>query len=168
MGAEKRKREEEDVVDVRGFMRWFEGNQYGEIRRVAGLVPDGGGVMNGNVVAAAAGGATTSAMTTGAGGTGAAVAMAGGAVQGMDFLTALKRKHGKVGDETRWQGTVLGSQAADRSVLLEGGPVQHIRDWRPRKDLKVEAVRADEVVSDTAVEEASSAGAAAKEEAVAD
>jgi transcription initiation factor TFIID subunit 3 len=114
--AEKRKREEEDVKDVAEFKRWFDSAQHTEIRRVAGMVPDA---------------------TVGVGGM-PAVGVGGGVVQAEDFLTVLKKKNAKGGDESRWFGTVLGSkqtvdeEAEAKEVLVEGGPVQRVRDWRPR------------------------------------
>ncbi|KAI7689566.1 hypothetical protein KC353_g19545, partial [Hortaea werneckii] len=38
--AEKRKRDEQDVQDIKRFRRWFEGDTHAEMRRIAGLVPD--------------------------------------------------------------------------------------------------------------------------------
>ncbi|KAK5131890.1 hypothetical protein LTR08_000478 [Meristemomyces frigidus] len=109
MIAEKRKRDEEDLKDVTEFKRWFQGSQYAEIRRIAGMVPD-----------------------TSATGAMPAVGVGGGVVQAEDFLTVLKKKHGKGGDEGRLQGTVLGRDGEDKEVIVEGGPVQRIKDWRPR------------------------------------
>lgn len=110
MAAEKRKRDEEDVRDITNFKRWFDGPQHTEMRRIAGMLPD-----------------------PSATGSLPAVGVGGGIVHGEDFLTMLKKKHGKGGDESRLQGTVLGKTAEDREIVLEGGPVQRIRDWRPRQ-----------------------------------
>lgn len=103
--AEKRRREDEDLRDVREFARWFDSPQHAEMRRIAGLMPDAG--------------------------TTAIVGVGGGVVQAEDFLTVLKRKHGKVGEDTRFQGTALGREGEDRAVVIEGGPVGSLRDWRP-------------------------------------
>lgn len=110
MAAEKRKREEEDLRDVTEFKRWFDGGQHAEIRRVAGMAPDHSAT-----------------------GTLPAVGVGGGMVHGEDFLTILKKKHGKGGgqEDGRLQGTVLGRDGEDKEVLVEGGPVQSIRDWKP-------------------------------------
>ena len=104
MQAEKRKREEEDVGDMRKFLRWFNEDQYQEIKRVAGMAPDAG----------------------------AAVGVGGGVVHAEDFLSALKKRHVKGGDDSRLQGFVLGSQEEERSVGIEGGPVMRVGDWEPR------------------------------------
>ncbi|KXL47381.1 MAG: hypothetical protein FE78DRAFT_144211 [Acidomyces sp. 'richmondensis'] len=102
--------DEEDVRDITNFKRWFDGPQHTEMRRIAGMLPD-----------------------PSATGSLPAVGVGGGIVHGEDFLTMLKKKHGKGGDESRLQGTVLGKTAEDREIVLEGGPVQRIRDWRPRQ-----------------------------------
>ena len=107
--AEKRKRENEDLTDVRQFLRWFDGSQHTEIKRIAGMGPDGGGV-------------------TGA----AAVGVGGGVVHAEDFLERLKKRHHKGGDDSRLQGTVLGRAAENKSVVVEGGPVQNLKDWSPK------------------------------------
>ncbi|KAK5117538.1 hypothetical protein LTR62_004960 [Meristemomyces frigidus] len=130
--AEKRKREEADVRDVREFQRWVAGPQVVEMRRVAGTVPDPATVGSGAAAVVAPGG------------------VGGAAVAPEDFLTVLmKKKGGKVGagvvNEGRWVGTVLGAQTVEESeVLVEGGPVGRVRDWRPRAQEVSEEVRAGE------------------------
>lgn len=109
MMAEKRKRDDEDTRDVREFAKWYDSSQFREIKRVAGMTPD----------ASAVGGIP-------------AVGVGGSVVQADDFLTTLKKKHGKAGDDSRLQGTVLGRTADDKEFVVEGGPVQHIRDWKPK------------------------------------
>ena len=109
MMAEKRKREDEDTRDIRDFTRWYDSTQFREIKRVA--APE-----------------TSSAMLP-------AVGVGGSVVRSADFLTMLKKKHSKTGDDTRLQGTVLGRSADSKDLVVEGGPVQHIRDWRPRTKL---------------------------------
>jgi len=118
--AEKRKRDEEDLRDVRRFQDWFDGSQHNEMRRIASMVPDP---------------TTTGALP--------AVGVGGGVVQAEDFLTVLKKKHGKVGDESRLQGTVLGVPSEDREVVVEGGPVQRIKDWRPKLEERSANVQMD-------------------------
>ncbi|KAK0834045.1 hypothetical protein LTR73_001808 [Friedmanniomyces endolithicus] len=107
--AEKRKRDDEDVRDVVGFTGWFEGVEHAEARRVAGMEGEG---------AAGAG----------------AVGVGGGVVRAEDFLVGLRRKMGKGGEEGRLVGTVLGAQAEGKRVVVEGGPVGRIGEWRPRGD----------------------------------
>lgn len=46
--------------------------------------------------------------------------------------TVLKKKHSKTGEESRYQGTVLGKPAEDRPVKIEGGPVETLQDWCER------------------------------------
>ena len=103
--AEKRKRDDGDVADVHQFVKYFNSDQYREVKRVAGMLPD----------ANAAGAA--------------AVGVGGGAVHVEDFLTGLMRKYQKGADESRLQGTVLGKVGEDRSVVIEGGPVGKLEDW---------------------------------------
>jgi transcription initiation factor TFIID subunit 3 len=108
--AEKKRREEEDLKDVRDFMRWFESSQHTEMRRIAGLIHD----------ASATGAAT--APTIGVG---------GGVVQAEDYLQVLKSKQGKSTADIRFQGSALGHPGEDRTVFIEGGPVGSLRDWKP-------------------------------------
>lgn len=109
--AAKRKREEEDLRDIRQFLRWFDGSQHAEIRRVAGMVPD-----------------------QAFGATAAVVGVGGQVAKEEDFLERLKKRHARAGagDDARLQGTVLGQRAEARGVMVEGGPVQHLREWRPK------------------------------------
>ncbi|KAI5370556.1 Putative bromodomain associated domain, histone-fold [Septoria linicola] len=111
VAVEKRKRDEEDTRDVREFTKWYDSSQYREIKRVAGLEKD----------------------------TGAVVGVGGSVVKEDDFFTALKKKHSKSGDDSRFQGTVLGRPADEKDVLLEGGPYQRVQDWRPRLEKGVHA-----------------------------
>ncbi|GAB7352766.1 hypothetical protein MBLNU459_g3114t1 [Dothideomycetes sp. NU459] len=46
-----------------------------------------------------------------------------------DYLTVLKKKHSKTGEESRYQGTVLGKPAEDRPIKIEGGPVDSLDEW---------------------------------------
>lgn len=101
--AEKRKRDAEDVSDVRSLGKYFESDQYKEIKRVAGMIPDKDGA--------------------------AAVGVGGGVVQQEDYLAALMRKYQKGADDSRLAGTVLGKTGEERSVIIEGGPVQRLEDW---------------------------------------
>lgn len=121
--AAKRKREEDDVKDVRDFVSWYDSPQYREIKRVAGLEKD---------------------LT----GPGAApmIGVGGNVVKEDDFFTALKKKHSKTGDDSRLQGTVLGRPAdRDKEITVEGGPVQRIQDWRPRLNEKGQHIQIQEV-----------------------
>jgi transcription initiation factor TFIID subunit 3 len=104
--AEKKRREEEDLKDVRDFMRWFESSQHTDMRRIAGLIHD----------------ASAAAPTIGVG---------GGVVQAEDYLQVLKSKQGKSTVDIRYQGTTLGAPGEDRTVVIEGGPVGSLRDWKP-------------------------------------
>ena len=41
----------------------------------------------------------------------------------------LKKKHSKTGEESRYQGTVLGKAVDDRLIRIEGGPAETLQDW---------------------------------------
>ena len=124
MGAEKRKRDVENERDVALFVRWFEqGQQYAEIKRVAGV----------RVSESTGGGVGAAAGPAGVGGERMVVED--------DFLERLKKRHFKAGvdEDGRLAGTVLGRQigleeltGGEKGVVLEGGPVQNLRDWRPK------------------------------------
>nr|POF12696.1 transcription initiation factor tfiid subunit 3 [Quercus suber] len=119
---EKRKRDDADAADVRELTGWVDGRAYAEIKRVAGR------------------------------GSGAeAVGVGGGVVQVEDFLTGLKRKLGKGGivDEGRLVGTVLGDDAEGGELLVEGGPVGRVRDWRPSAQRPRERLNVEEPGSET-------------------
>ncbi|EER36996.1 bromodomain-containing protein [Histoplasma capsulatum H143] len=45
-----------------------------------------------------------------------------------DYLTALKKKHSKTGEESRYQGTVLGKSGEVHPIVIEGG-AQSIKAW---------------------------------------
>lgn len=44
-------------------------------------------------------------------------------------IAALKKKHSKSGEETRYQGTLLGKDAEDQTVVIVGGPVSTLQEW---------------------------------------
>ncbi|KAF2400328.1 hypothetical protein EJ06DRAFT_477430 [Trichodelitschia bisporula] len=48
-----------------------------------------------------------------------------------DYVTVLKKKHSKTGEDTRFQGTILGPAAEPRPIHIEGGP-ETIEDWHWR------------------------------------
>lgn len=56
----------------------------------------------------------------------------GGTVNGEDYLTALKKKHSKTGEESRYQGSALGKPADDKPLKIEGGPVESLYEWNQR------------------------------------
>ena len=115
--AEKRKREEEDVGDVRLFAKYFDSDQYKEVKRVAGMLQE-------------------KDASTGA----AAVGVGGGVVHAEDFLAGLMKRHQKGAEDSRLAGTVLGRSIAgaagsagvlgvERAVHIEGGPVGRLEEW---------------------------------------
>ncbi|KAI4104480.1 MAG: hypothetical protein L6R37_003223 [Teloschistes peruensis] len=94
---------EEDMRGVEAFVNWMKGDEHREIRRIAGLI-DSEAPMSG-------------------------VDMPN---EKEDFLTALKKKHNKTGEVSRFQGTALGTHAEDKPIRIEGGPIDTIQDWSAR------------------------------------
>ncbi|KAI9677896.1 MAG: hypothetical protein M1829_002393 [Trizodia sp. TS-e1964] len=91
----------EDMRGVENFVQWFSSDACKEIRRIAGLLPPPG--MPANFV---------------------------GMDKPEDYLTTLRKKHSKTGDEVKFQGTVIGIPAADRRIFVEGGDADSIAGWR--------------------------------------
>ncbi|KAF2146829.1 uncharacterized protein K452DRAFT_219289 [Aplosporella prunicola CBS 121167] len=112
---EARRREMEDTADVRDFLDWVMGPVNKEIMRIAGL-----DVAKG-------------------------IEAAESAVPKEDYLTALKKKHSKTGEESRYQGTVIGIPAEDRPVKIEGGGPESLNDWITQtqaKTAKLDTIKA--------------------------
>ncbi|KAI4175236.1 MAG: hypothetical protein LQ343_001772 [Gyalolechia ehrenbergii] len=91
---------QEDMRGIEAFLNWMQGDEHREIRRIAGLVENEAPMP----------GLGTSAVKE-------------------DFLTALKKKHNKTGESSRFQGTVLGTFAEEKPVWIEGGPSGSLQDW---------------------------------------
>lgn len=89
---------EEDLRGLESLLGWITGPAHREIRRIAGFVPSEGDMVDPD------------------------------AMEKEDFLTALKKKHSKTGEESRYAGTVLGKSAEEHPVILEGG-APSIREW---------------------------------------
>ncbi|KAK4945272.1 hypothetical protein LTR10_015431 [Elasticomyces elasticus] len=90
----------EDLRGVQGFVTWAQGPVNKEIRRIAGFGDDA------NVEEIAA-----------------------GLDEQEDYLTALKKKHSKTGEESRYQGTILGKDTELQTVSIIGGPAASIAEW---------------------------------------
>ncbi|KAH8692029.1 Bromodomain associated domain protein [Talaromyces proteolyticus] len=90
---------EEDMRGVDAFLTWFTGPANREIQRIAGFIPNEGDVIDADLL------------------------------EKEDFLTAMKKKHSKTGEESRYAGTVLGKDADDHPVLIEGGAATSIGEW---------------------------------------
>ena len=89
---------EEDMRGLETILGWITGPAHREIRRIAGFVPSEGDMVDPD------------------------------AIEKEDYLTALKKKHSKTGEESRYAGTVLGKSAEEHPVVIEGG-APSIRDW---------------------------------------
>ncbi|KAI0175705.1 hypothetical protein GGR52DRAFT_325903 [Hypoxylon sp. FL1284] len=119
---------EEDMRGVDDFIQWSQGKKNQRIRKVAGL---------------------DKPVATDVG------------VEGVeeqrptDYLNALKRKHNKIDDDSKYASTILGRGIFEGEVALEGGDKSSIRAW---KRARHEAARrpADSVAVDTDSRPASS------------
>jgi transcription initiation factor TFIID subunit 3 len=89
---------EEDMRGLESLIGWITGPAHREIRRVAGFVPSEGDMIDPD------------------------------AAEKEDYLTALKKKHSKSGEESRYAGTVLGKHAEEHPLVIEGG-APSIREW---------------------------------------
>jgi transcription initiation factor TFIID subunit 3 len=105
---EEMKRDEEDTQDVTEFIKFFSSSINNEIKRIAGQLPDPKKVH---------------------------LAETNPEVQ--DYLTLLKKKHSKTGEESRFQGTVLGIGSDFKPTKIQGGP-ETLNHWLERaKQLNV-------------------------------
>ncbi|KAJ5660578.1 hypothetical protein N7507_007029 [Penicillium longicatenatum] len=89
---------EEDMRGLESLIGWITGPSHREIRRVAGFVPSEGDMVDPD------------------------------SIEKEDYLTALKKKHSKTGEESRYAGTVLGKSAEEHPIIIEGG-APSIREW---------------------------------------
>ena len=48
------------------------------------------------------------------------------------ILAALKKKHSKTGEESRFQGTMLGKDVEERAVVIDGG-LESIQAWEAQR-----------------------------------
>jgi transcription initiation factor TFIID subunit 3 len=46
-----------------------------------------------------------------------------------DSTPALKNKYNKTGEDSRYQGTLLGNDADPQGITIVGGPVASIQEW---------------------------------------
>jgi len=90
--------DEEDMRGLESLIGWITGPSHREIRRIAGFVPSEGDMVDTD------------------------------SIEKEDYLTALKKKHSKTGEESRYAGTVLGKSAEEHPVIIEGG-APSIREW---------------------------------------
>jgi transcription initiation factor TFIID subunit 3 len=97
--AEEQWRGEEDLRGLETVINWITGPVNREIRRIAGFVPSEGDVIDAEFL------------------------------EQEDYLTTLKKKHSKTGEESRYAGTVLGKSGEEHLVTIEGGDAMSIQDW---------------------------------------
>ena len=97
-------RDEEDTEDVTAFVKWFRSNAYREIVRVAGLLQEED--INGEMERK----------------------------KPQNYLAAMKKKHSKTGEGSRFQGTVLGRAGEMKEIKIDGttGMPESIDEWQER------------------------------------
>ena len=102
---EAEKRDEEDTHEIKAFISWFDGPVYKEQMRIAGLAKESGPVEQ-----------TADGVEP---------------TKHDDYFTALKKKHSKTGEESRFQGTVLGKESEERQIKIDGPPgfPESIQQW---------------------------------------
>ncbi|GAW14559.1 hypothetical protein ANO14919_039620 [Xylariales sp. No.14919] len=100
---------DEDTRGVDEFIRWAMGRKNQRIRKIAGVVAPPGAIAVG-------------------------VEGEDGAVEERpsDYLDALKRKHNKTDQESKYAGTILGRSIDHGEVLVEGGPDTSLAAWAAR------------------------------------
>lgn len=89
---------EEDMRGLQSFLGWIKGPAHAEILRVAGFLPSEGDIVDPD------------------------------AVKKEDFLTAMKKKHSKTGEESRYAGTVIGKGGEEHPIVIEGG-APSLQEW---------------------------------------
>ncbi|KAI1368786.1 hypothetical protein F5Y08DRAFT_294800 [Xylaria arbuscula] len=102
--------DEEDTAGVDEFIRWAKGRKNQRIRKIAGVVAPPGPAIVG---AEGEDGAVEEKPPT-------------------DYLDALKRKHNKTDQDSKWAGTILGRSIDHGEVLIEGGSDTSLAAWRKR------------------------------------
>ncbi|KAI4152278.1 MAG: hypothetical protein LQ340_003007 [Diploschistes diacapsis] len=110
---------DDDMRGMQNFINWIEGDTHKEMRRIAGLLRTPGELVD----------------------------IEAGAYR-EDFLTALKKKHSKTGEESRFKGTALGKPAEEKHLKIDGGSAENIRTWQKMLQLdKNEAISADSILN---------------------
>ena len=106
----------EDMRGVDGFVNWARGPANKEIRRIAGLAGEAGAGEGLAVVEEEEDYVTGRSVL--------------GQVCSMRLtFAALKKKHSKTGEESRYQGSILGKDADGQNVVVVGGQFGSISEW---------------------------------------
>ncbi|KAL2372949.1 hypothetical protein RJ035_002152 [Blastomyces gilchristii] len=126
-------RGEEDMRGLEAFMAWFSGPVNKEIRRVAGFIPSEGDVVDEDTLEKEDYLTGTSSEKCLCFETRAYDPFLFAFFELIFKLThvaiiALKKKHSKTGEESRYQGTVLGKSGEVHPIVIEGG-AQSIKAW---------------------------------------
>lgn len=110
----------EDFRGIDNFVRWAQGPICKEIRRVAGL--DGGD--SDNIADLAAGMDENEDYVTGK-----SYKSTLTCCSLTKTTTAIKKKHSKTAEESRFEGTLLGKDADLQPISIAGGPVESLSQW---------------------------------------
>ncbi|KAK8125243.1 bromodomain associated domain protein [Apiospora kogelbergensis] len=92
---------EEDMKGVEDFISWAEGPKNAKIRRVAQAISEPTGLEDADATEEPAN----------------------------NYLAALKKKHNKNDQESKYTSTVLGKGNDHGDIAVEGGPVSSVKDW---------------------------------------
>ncbi|KAK6842102.1 hypothetical protein PG990_005910 [Apiospora arundinis] len=92
---------EEDMKGVEDFISWAEGPKNAKIRRVAQAISEPTGLEDADATEEPAN----------------------------NYLAALKKKHNKNDQESKYTSTVLGKGNDHGDIQVEGGPVSSVKDW---------------------------------------
>ncbi|KAI0022940.1 hypothetical protein F4780DRAFT_730746 [Xylariomycetidae sp. FL0641] len=119
----------DDTRGVDDFIAWATGRKNQRIRKVAGV----------HARASAVGG-----QAVGAGGEEEGALVEEEERPPTDYLDALKRKHNKTDQDSKYAGTILGRAIDHGEVMVEGGPDSSLADWA--RKLHERSVRAPDEV----------------------
>lgn len=101
----------EDLRGVQNLIEWIRSPTNQNIRRVGGLV---------------------------SGETDNVADLAAGMDENEDYVTAVKKKHSKTAEESRYQGTMLGKDSDLQPVTIAGGSYNSLSQWRASRHRAVE------------------------------
>lgn len=111
---------DDDMRGMEAFISWFSGEGNKEIMRIAGLVETEGQLTNvepGQGREDYLAGKVTSTI---------------GHLRIDRFIPVLKKKHSKTGEESKFQGTILGKSAEEKLVKIDGGDIETIHGWESK------------------------------------
>ena len=113
----------EDLRGIEAFVNWCTGSFNSEIRRVAGVATGSltSSGLNGALATTNTAAPTASTATKNPQPDTALAAALEEEGRKEDFLTVLRKKNAKTGEESRYAGTALGKDIELRDIIIEGG-----------------------------------------------